>query len=1027
MAAEIPRPGVEVIQKFKTVSPTIITPTLAPCIVGVCRQVLSVMETTDSGSRTLNNDAYMPLPAVFIAKAAVGSPAVYSGLDALQLSLSINNGTAVDIIFAGTPLTPAQVVAQVLTALSAAKVTSVTAETVGTTQWRLRTIAANDFQQIQVLSTTSPAVLTAFGLGSGKVYQGAGYYAQDELVIHQTAFPDPRKNLSQLAIDTASIQAFLYFGGVSGTLSELRRDQAFLRNGTSQPATVTGSVDLTGLTYPTQLNTKTLILTVDGGSPLTVTFASPADAAAVISQINAVISAVGIASLSATNHLVLTDLTTGLSSTILIGAGTANGDLGLSPGTTTGTTAIRTLTAGSGTALTSLIDCPGQDFTAAATAAQVTGTAAITSGVSDGLTLILDDSTGPQTLTFASANNSSAVLTQINTLFGTAAGGYLTATVNGSTHLVLTHSKLGRDSIIRVIGGTALTALGLTASTTFRGNPYPPTPGDDLYVNGKYYATITQVAPGANVSQLKVDKQVAVTSDLGSSFYIIAKNLPAASRPAADLVVNANGTISVKPDILRDVQGNPNSTGKAQLYIAYQAVRQDVSMKAKNPSLLKFNDTVSLGSQLAPISTDNPLALGIYFALQNSPRTQVLGLGVDEAGSSAPYGTVEGYTRAAGFLEGFEVYAIAPMTHDASVAQVFASHVSSMSEPASKGERIVLVNPDAPAAKLDTLVTSGLHGASLPTSNTFETNVANLGALLLAQGINPVGALAVSAGVYLDVGDGKKYAVTQISGSVLTVKTSSFLPGENDDGYYATTTLSSSLLDAAFALRIRGAALVLSDGTPDKNGMALAYQQMGQGYANRRVIQTVPSQCAATLDSIEQVLPGFYMNAAIAGMIGNQPPQQSFTNLPMAGFTRVIGSNDFFSEKQLNVIAAGGNYVVVQDGDNTPLISRMALTTDMTSIETRTDSILKVVDFVAKFLRRSIKGFIGRFNITQGFLDSLGHVVQGLLGYLVENGIIIGGTLDNIIQDEDNPDTVLFDVVLDPPYPCNYVRLTLVV
>jgi hypothetical protein len=105
----------------------------------------------------------------------------------------------------------------------------------------------------------------------------------------------------------------------------------------------------------------------------------------------------------------------------------------------------------------------------------------------------------------------------------------------------------------------------------------------------------------------------------------------------------------------------------------------------------------------------------------------------------------------------------------------------------------------------------------------------------------------------------------------------------------------------------------------------------------------------------------------------------------------------------------------------------MALTTDLTSIETRTDSITKVVDFVAKFLRTGLKNFIGRFNITQGFLDSLGSVLQGLLGFLVETGVLIGANVNNIIQDEDAPDTVLIDVTLDVPFPCNYIRLTLVI
>ena len=147
----------------------------------------------------------------------------------------------------------------------------------------------------------------------------------------------------------------------------------------------------------------------------------------------------------------------------------------------------------------------------------------------------------------------------------------------------------------------------------------------------------------------------------------------------------------------------------------------------------------------------------------------------------------------------------------------------------------------------------------------------------------------------------------------------------------------------------------------------------------------------------------------------------------MTGFTRVIGSNTVLSNPQLNIVAAGGTYIIVQDAPGTPLYSRMALTTDMTSIETRTDSITKLVDFTAKFLRSGLRNYIGRFNITQGFLDSLGHVIQGLLGFLVESGVLIGAQLNNIIQDTSEPDQVDVDVVLDVPFPCNYIRLTLTI
>lgn len=1034
MAAELPRPGVEVIQVFQTVSPTVITPTLVPCVVGACRQVVDVLVPTATGAETLNPDALVPLQAVAAAKAGVGVPPTYAGLAALNLDLSLNNGPPISVVFAGTPLTPSQVVAQILLAFSAAGVNAFTAELVGTTAWRIRSFAADEFQTIQVLASSSSTVLTAFGFGANKVYAGASFYDQHITSVLVPSFPDPNKNLAQLAVDAASVRAFLFLGGIGSALLEILRTESFLENGVALPAVATGNVDITALVYPTGPGTKILNFVINGGAVLTVTFASPANVAALLAAINAIIGSVATATLApTTNFLVITTTLLGPGASIQVQAGTAVAVVGLTIATTTGTAGAAAVDSGNGTQVTPLIKLPGANLVASATSGQITGTGSIAGGVAAGVTLTLDDGNEPQTLVFALAANAAAVLLQINGFFGAAAGGRILATINGSSFLVLTDTALGVESIVKVVGGTALGTLFLTAGTVSRGLPYPALAGDALWIDGAFYATITQVAPGAQNDTVKINRQVPISTNVGTSWYIVAKGLNAAAtsngvtRPTPNLTVDALGDLLIKPEVMRDTRGNPVASSRAQLYVAYHALRLDVTAKSKNPGLLRFNDTTALESQLAPIDVDNPLALGLYFALLNSPGTQVTGLGVDAVSAGSPFGTVDAFTRAATFLEGFEVYAIAPLTHDNTVAQVFSTHVSVMSNPENKGERVVLINPAVPTHKLDTLVASGINGNTTSTPNQLDSSVANMGALLLAHGHSGTGPYLVTEGIFLDIGDGLKYAVVNVVGSVVTVKTTGFLPGENDDGFYAITSLPSPLIAEPFAIRIRGAALVLLDTTPDKDGIALTVQQTSQGYANRRVWSTFSDTAAATLQGIEQVIDGFYMNAAIAGMIAQQPPQQSFTNFPMTGFTRVIGSNDTFSERQLNVMAAGGNYIIVQDAPSTPLIARMALTTDMTSIETRTDSITKIVDFCAKFLRRGLKNFIGRFNITQGFLDSLGHVIQGLLGFLTESGILIGANLNNIIQDTSAPDTVMIDVTLDVPFPCNYIRLTLVI
>lgn len=1036
-AVELPRPGVEVVQEFRTQSPTVVTPTLPPCPVGVAKEVMEILEADGAGGTSLNANALISLPAFFIAKAATGSPAKYSITDGEQLVFSVNNGPPISVTFedpSAGGLTPATVVSQVTKALNTAAVTTVLAELVGTTQWRLRTVGVGEFQTIYIDPTTDTSVNTAFELGLGKTYSGLGNYNNLEVSIPPQAFPDPRGNLSELGIQFDTVRVFLAVSGAGTTLKEPKRTESFLRNGdvNGYATTTEGSADLTA---PLVMASETLTLFLNGSATATsILFGTESGAVAILAVVNAILVPLGFtATVGGSNGIVITSNNAGPNYSIQVAAtGGGQAKLGMTVETVAGYR-IEAVDDGNGDAVTSLLEFDSYNFTAAATAAEVTGSAATTTP-SAGETLILSDGGQPQTVVFAGTETTAALMaTAINAIVSPSAGGKITASDSAGA-LKLTHSDSGDESVIKVLGGTALGSVdpGVTptifAGAEVRGTPFPVLAGDELYLDGVFYASVSQVAPGGLTSRLRIDRYVPISTDVGRRFWVQAKNLPAANRPTPDLVVDSSGNVTIKHSVLRDTTGAA-VTVKAPLYLIYTAVRRDVTSSAANPGLLKFSDTATLEAALNPISTDNPLGLALFFALLNATGAEVMGLGVDEVTDDAPYGTVEAYTRAAEYLEAFEVYALAPLTHDSTVAQVFLSHVTFMSEPENKGERIVLFNPEVPTNYLDTLVASGTNGDALSTT-TFDTKVASLAALVQNAGVSPIGTIPVSEGLYLDIADDdKKYSIKEISGAQITLRTTpaDFASGENDDDYYAETPLTLPIISTTFSIKVRGAELVTSTGQPDKTAIASTVQLMGQSFKNRRFWMTFPDKCAATLGGVEQIIEGFYMNAGIVGMIARQPPQQSFTNFPMTGYTRVLGSNDTYSERQLNVMAAGGAYIVIQVGQGTPLFSRMALTTDMTSIETRTDSITKVVDFTAKFLRRSLQSFIGRFNISQGFLDSLGSVIQGVLGFLVESGVLIGGTLNNIIQDEDAPDTVLIDITLDVPYPCNYIRLTLVV
>lgn len=1141
MGASIPRPSVQVLQVFRTTTPTVLTPTLIPCIVGVCNQIVDAITKSSTGASLINSEALIQLPGYFLASEAPGSPPAYTTLDGKKLVLSIKSGPEVEITFVGTSLSPKKVVSEILDAFAEAGVTEATAEQVGTASFALLTVGTGEFETLEVVvdypaTKTDPEVLAAFGIGANKLYQGDGSYEQFLTEVSLNSLPNPRGNLSEITVDPDTVKVYLSLGGSSINFKEVSRTSSFLRRGaTNTVATLTGSVDISALTYGSggDLDGLSIEVLYDGETydvPFDDTIADETD---VVTRINSILG-ISATALSASDHLVWTSQLRGNASIITMVSGSATTVLGFTVGqNSTGISAVYSADDGNGDGVSPLLVLNGETLNAAGTAATVTGTTVVTS-VADGLTLILGDGDRTQTHTFDGASDLATTISHLEDQFGEGAGGRLAFT-NDTSHLAITNTHEGDESVIHLIGGTAmytlgltpeitgtadldaiadattlntktitlnvggtvvshtftglllastgaqiaaqlsaaitavatagvdgsvflllrsrtggtgasitavsgdaLTILGLTAgqtssaySTEIRGTPFPPSSGDELWVNGAYYARILQVAPGGIAARLKIDKQVPISAGVGTSWYIVAKNLPGVSlRPEPDLVVNGDGSFRLKHELLRDTAGVPNTTGKASMYVSYSALRLDVTGRAKKASLLQFNDTTQLTSLLEPVDSRNPLALGLYFALLNAPGTQVTGLGVDAFSADAPYGTVEAFTRAAEFLEACEVYAIATLTQDTTVAQVYRSHVLAMSEADQRGERIVITNTELPTSKADTLVAGGV-GNSV-TDTTFETGIANLSVLLMNAGIDASSTIPADDGVFLDIAsDALHYSIRSISGSVVTIRTS-FTAGQNDDDFYSTTDLAESplpsqLINEAFVIKVRGASLTLTDDTLDKNAAAEAIANISESYGTRRLWNTFPGTCSASIAGLDTPLPGFYLSAAIAGMVGQQAPSQSFTNLPMVGFTGVSGSNGFFSEKQLDRIAGGGTWVIIQEGTGTAPFARMALTSDVSSIEFRTDSITKAVDYSAKFLRRGLRTYIGRFNITAGFLDSLSHITQGLLAFLVETGTLISGDLSNITQDESAIDTVLIDTIIAPPIPCNFIKLSLVI
>lgn len=643
----------------------------------------------------------------------------------------------------------------------------------------------------------------------------------------------------------------------------------------------------------------------------------------------------------------------------------------------------------------------------------------------------------------------------------------LAATV-GTNTIIVTTVKYGRTQSFQFIdyGASAVTALGLDTALhsgadtelaglsgggvqfTLDGNPHNYlvsfTSNSLLLAADAINAVV-----GETVATVDAGFHLVVTSTLkgygstvkfettagGTTLGMSTTEDRGTGRPLPSAYLDGLNNLVLSSNIIRDpVTGMPldQDAGTADLYIQYKGLRKDVSPSAAVAGVLRIPDLDTLQAALDPLTTENPLGLALFLCMLNAPNNEVKALGVDEITGAAPEGTEAAYARAAAMLESEEIYSVVPLTQSDLVHDLFRVHVVAMSEPEQGGERIVFINKKTPTTSISKIAVSGVNSNTTGNNNELSLDVNPSAGLLAAGKPVTVSGYTVADGVYVEVsvsGSLRRYNVSSVTGTLLTLNTT-FTGTQNTDGFYSDVVLvPNSVVSTAYTLKVRGNSLTVPGTNPprlDRSLVASTVADINAASLSRRVYSVFPDEVRSTIAGVDTVLPGYYACACIAGMVAKQPPQQGFTNFPITGLTGVVGT-ERYSKKQLNVMAGGGTYVLMQEVEGAPVISRHQVSTDTTSIEKRELSITKVVDFTAKILRLGVRKYIGVNNITEVFLDTVGTTIQGILAFLIETGVLVGANLNNIIQDTTNPDVVLVDVTLDVPYPCNYIRLTLVV
>jgi len=498
------------------------------------------------------------------------------------------------------------------------------------------------------------------------------------------------------------------------------------------------------------------------------------------------------------------------------------------------------------------------------------------------------------------------------------------------------------------------------------------------------------------------DKLLVIAVDLATYKVTLNKIVGAATTPTAiwlrlipEFTLTAEDTaitVSVTTNevtigaVTQTVGGSSKPIYAAQVNCGYKALRRDVDQIQTADSL------AGIEAALGDAIPENPLAFGAMIALANTQYTvYFIGLDSDD---------LAGYTSAKDLLENAEdIYSVVPLSQDPGILSVFKTHAEAMSQPTIGKWRIAFGNSPLPSVVTISEGTCKVKEDQeedakviYAASSTFLSDEVNSGDTLI---------LSTLAGIEID--------------TVLVNTTVS------EDQLLVSTVIEGATLDTTdYAYKITRVA--------DRTLQAQDIRNTSIAYGSSRFVHVWPDICVID----DEELPGYYLCCAIAGMVSGLASQQGFTRISVAGISAVRNSGDYFNSTQLDTIADGGTFILMQLSSTAPPYVRHQLTTDTSTYEFRELSFVKNFDFVSYICKDVLDAFIGRWNVTVSTMGALETVLTAVLESLKLSTMpkigapVIDYEIASLTQLESQKDRVEIYANVEFPYALNMIGLHIV-
>lgn len=485
---------------------------------------------------------------------------------------------------------------------------------------------------------------------------------------------------------------------------------------------------------------------------------------------------------------------------------------------------------------------------------------------------------------------------------------------------------------------------------------------------------------------------------------------PLTNYDAAPAGLTVNGGIVLTDSAFVDGDGLPLALPllEADLFVEYRAW-----VPALAGAVRTISDVGNINDISGALDPDNPLKWGVSKALVGNAGSPVLYISVADPASAASW------AAAIKQLVGREdVYNIVPLTYDPAILNLFAAHVIAQSKPEKAQERALFLG----------LTPKTLTQVTGPATST------DAGVVLatLADDPDSVNTQYTLLSVPADNAKFIKNAV-QVGDLVRYNYTTAYGEQTYSVGQVARVLSEQSLLLAAgFEAPVAQAQrleiwhpLSLDEVVTDLKAQAGAFAH--------------PRICAVWSDLIGLERPTtetYFIAAALAGLASGSLPHQGLTNVTVEGFADVVSANGLLNADEIADLCGNGVWVVSRTPSvqSNAVVTRLAATTDVSSIQTREEMIRRNVDSMVKFCRNRLKQYLGTTNVTPSAEVTLRVEVDACRSLLMSNGFtprlgaqLIDWTDITIRPSAALPDRMVIGGTWQVPVPMNTIELNVTI